>query len=118
VDNFTLPTKECMDKGHKIDLTNYKIVIGEDEVGFNVRTSLVAALFHPGLELTALTTRRNDKIAVKVEECKDDHLILNDEDYGIILNAVDTFTGYDRNAVEFIRRVQEAEEIEVEVKEA
>lgn len=107
-----------MEKGHKIDLTNYKITIGEDELNFNIRASLVAALFHQGLELTALTTRRNDKIATKIEECKDDHLILNDVDYGIILNAVDTFTGYDRNAVEFIRKVQEAEEIEVEVKEA
>lgn len=106
-----------MEKGHKIDLTNYRIVIGEDEVDFNVRTSLVAALFHPGLELTALTTRRNDKVATKIEECKGNHLILSDEDYGIVLNAVDTFVGYDRNAVEFIRRVQEAEEIEVEVKE-
>lgn len=106
-----------MEKGHKIDLTSYKIVIGEDDVTFNVRLSLVSALFHPGLELTALTTRRNDKIATKIEDCKDDYLILYDVDYGIVLNAVDTFAGYDRNAVEFIRRVQEAEEVEIEVKE-
>ena len=44
-------------------------------------------------------------------------ITLSEEDYGIILNAVDTFSGYDRNAVELICRVQEAEEIGIEVKE-
>jgi len=107
-----------VEKGHKVYLANYKVTLDGNEIDYNVRNSLVAVLFHEHLELNSLATRRNDKIATKIEDCVGDYLTLIEEDYGVLLNAVTTFIGFDRNAVKLISRVEEAEEVEIEIKEA
>lgn len=106
-----------MEKYRKLQISNYPVEIDGEEVPMNVRNSLVTVLFHPDLNLNSVATRRNDKIATKIEECKEDFILLPDYEFVVVKEAVETFQGYDRKAVELIRRVEEAEEVEVEITE-
>ena len=55
-------------------------------------------------------------LAIKLEQCKDDEILLEEDEYQRIKKAVDAFKGFNRNDVELVTRINDAELVEVEPK--
>jgi len=55
-------------------------------------------------------------LAIKLEQCKEDEILLEEEEYQRIKKALDTYKGFGRNDIELITRINEAEKVEVETK--
>jgi len=111
----------------KLNLKNYTVKVKvpdqknpgqmiEAEFPYGVKDSILNLLFIPDLQLGGAELVKQNVLAMKLESCKDDEILLEDEEWGRIKRAVDTFRGFDRNAVELITRINEAEMVEVEPK--
>jgi len=88
----------------------------EGEYPYHTKDSILNLLFIKDLQLTGAELVKQNVLAVKLESCKEDEILLEDEEWGRIKRAIDTFKGFDRNAVELVRRINEAEKVEVEPK--
>ena len=86
------------------------------EFPYGVKDSLLNLMFIPDLQLNGATLVKQNVLAMKLEQCKENEIILEDEEYARIKLAVDTFKGFDRNDVELVRRINEAEVVEVKTK--
>lgn len=96
-----------------ISLIPYKV--GDQD--YEVKKSLAGVLFVPGLNLSAREAVDHDRIARKIEECTSDEILLEDSDWQKIKRSVEVHTGFTRNDVEFVHRVLNAPEVDVEKKE-
>lgn len=85
----------------------------EGEYPYHVKDSLLNLLFIQDLQLSGAELVKQNVLAMKLENCKDDEILLEDEEWGRIKRAVDTFKGFDRNAVELVTRINEAEEVKI-----
>jgi len=102
----------------KIDVSNYEVDAVNKEgkkikVPYSVRESLEMLMFHPGLNLSSLDLVKHNKIMVKIEDCKDDTVLLEESEYEAVKRAIETVKGYNRNDIRFIDRVINAETVEV-----
>jgi len=88
----------------------------EGEYPYRVKDSILNLLFIQDLQLSGAELVKQNMLAVKLEQCKDNEILLEDEEWARIKRAVDTFKGFDRNAVELVTRINEAEVVEVEPK--
>lgn len=88
----------------------------EAELPYHVKDSILNLLFIPQLQLSGAELVKQNVLAIKLEQCKEDDILLEDEEYNRIKKAFDTFKGFDRNAVELVTRINEAEVVEVEQK--
>jgi len=88
----------------------------ESEFPYHVKDSILNLLFIQDLQLTGAELVKQNMLAMKLESCKEDEILLEDEEWGRIKRAVDTFKGFDRNAVELVTRINEAEVVEVKPK--
>jgi len=111
----------------KLNLANYMVEIkapdqmnpGQMIVGeypYHVKDSILNLMFTHDLQLTGAELVKQNMLAMKLEGCNEDEILLEDEEYSRIKRAVDIFKGFDRNAVELVRRITEAEVVEVEPK--
>lgn len=102
----------------KIDISNYTVK-GRNQEGqiidapYDVRASIMSILFHPDLRLEAVEALERDKLANKINDCKDGFVLLEDADYKKVEEAIKAVKGFTRNDVEFVRRVLEAETVPV-----
>ena len=102
----------------KLNLSDYSVRItlqtGEKtEMPFQVRESLVVVMFNPDLRLGCHDALRNNILASKIEQCKEDKLLIEETEYAVLKNAIEAYKGYGRNEVELINRVLNAETVEV-----
>ena len=104
-------------KMRKLWVSDYTITLNGKEEPYLVKTSLCNLLFQPALQLNFRELLKAEAIAKKVEYCGEEYLYLPQADYEVIKRAIETFNNFDRFAVELVRRVEGAEEVEVEVKE-
>ena len=88
----------------------------EAEIPYPFMTSLLNLLFIRELQLSGAELVKQNVLAMKLEQCKDDEILLEDEEYNRIKRAIDTFKGFGRNDVELVTRINEAEVVEVEPK--
>lgn len=106
----------------KIDISSYMVKVKapdqenpgktiEGEWPYNTKESILNLLFNPALQLTGAELVRQNMLAMKLESCKEDEILLEDEEYGRLKKAVDTHKGFARNDVELVTRINEAEEI-------
>jgi len=111
----------------KLNMANYMVKIKvpdqmnpgqmiEGEYPYHVKDSILNLLFIQDLQLTGAELVKQNVLAMKLESCKEDEILLEDEEWARIKKAVDTFRGFDRNAVELVERINEAEVVEVEPK--
>jgi len=111
----------------KLKLTDYTVKLKvpdqmnpgqviEGEYPYHAKDSILNLLFIQDLQLTGAELVKQNVLAVKLESCKEDEILLEDEEWGRIKKACDTFRGFDRNAVELVTRINEAEKVEVEPK--
>jgi len=108
----------------KLNLKNYTVTLRvpdkmnpgqeiEAEYPYHVKTSIMNLMFNTALQLGGAELVRQNILAMKLEQCKDDEILLEDEEYDRIKKAFDTFKGFSRADVELVTRINEAEVVEV-----
>ena len=111
----------------KLNLANYMVKVKapdqmnpgktiEGEYPYHVMDSILNILFCPELQLAGAELLKQNVLAMKLESCKEDEILLEEEEWKRLKRAFDTFKGFNRNAVELVRRINEVEEVEVEPK--
>ena len=105
---------------YKIDLRNYSVELpGLNEEGnpvfqeYDVKTSLITCVMHPDLQLTAVELLRRDDVARKIRDCMDESVLLEDVDFEILRSSFDIIKGLTQNDVELVKRVFNADQVEV-----
>ena len=88
----------------------------EGEMPYHVKDSILNLLFNPALQLGGAELVKQNVLAMKLEQCKDGVILLEDEEYNRIKKAIDTFKGFNRNDVKLVTRINEAEVVEVKTK--
>ena len=86
------------------------------EFPYPFKDSILNLLFVPALQLNGAELVKQNVLAMKLEQCKDDEVLLEDEEYARVKNAVEKCTGFSRNDVELVTRILGAEVVEVEPK--
>lgn len=106
--NYTIKMKvpDRMNPGQEIDT----------EFPYRVKDSILNLMFIPQLQLSGAELVKQNVLAIKLETCKDDEILLEEEEYQRIKRAVDAFKGFNRNDVELVTRINEAEVVEVQSK--
>ena len=102
----------------KLDITDYEVkaLNSNGEIlkdTYKVRQSIGIVLFHPQLKLSARQLLDNEKVAIKVEECKEDFIILEEEEYKKIKIAIEALSGLGKNELELVRRILECPTVDV-----
>jgi len=111
----------------KLNLKDYTVIVDvpdqmnqgqlmKAEFPYQVKTSILNLMFIPDLQLNGAELVKQNVLAVKLEQCKEDEILLEDEEYNRIKRAIDVFRGFGRNDVELVTRINEAEVVEVEPK--
>ena len=110
----------------KIQLENYMVKVPLEDGTFkpkpyNVKESLVNCFLHPALKLTGRELLLRNKLATRIEEAEivegNGHILVEEADYGKLRQAFETIEGFTKSDMELVRRVLEAEEIEVKESE-
>ena len=101
----------------KIKLQNYLVKLtganGEVESKpYNVKESIISCFLHPALKLTGRELLLRGKLTKQIEKA-DDSILVEEEDFRKLKRAFEQIEGFTRNDMELVRRVLEAEEIEV-----
>jgi len=103
----------------KIIITNYKVKGLEDgklvEVDYDVKEAIIAVIFHPSLRLDGRALLLRGKLADKIEAAKGE-ILLEDASYASIKSAFELVEGFGKNDLELVKRVLEAETVEVKEK--
>lgn len=86
-----------------------------EKIPYGTKESLVAVLFSPVLKLTGLTLLKQDELARKVANSGEE-LLLEEEEYQRVRDAIEKTEGLGKNDVEFVRRIIEAPKVDVSVK--
>jgi len=76
---------------------------------YRVKDSILNLMFTRELQLSGAELVKQNVLAMKLETCKEDTILLEDEEWGRIKRAVDTFKGFNRNDVELVTRINDAE---------
>jgi len=92
-----------MNPGHMIDI----------ELNYPVKDSIMAVMFRRELQLSGAELVRQNMLAMKLETCKENEILLEDAEYDRIKSAFDKCTGFVRSDVELVRRINEAEVVEI-----
>jgi len=106
----------------KIDLANYTVRVMDNGAGglvdvpYDVKKSTIDILFHQDLRLGAFELLERDKLANKINDWKNGDLLLEEAEHGKLKNAIETITGFNKNDVEFVKRILFAEQVDVEEK--
>ena len=88
----------------------------EAEFPYRFKDSVLNLMFIPELKLNGAELVKQNVLAIKLETCKDDEILLEEDEYQRIKKAVDLFKGFNRNDVELVTRINEAEVVEVKSK--
>ena len=111
----------------KLNMANYIVKVNvpdkmnpgqtiEAEWPYNVKESILNLMFNPALQLTGAELVRQNMLAMKLEGCKEEEILLEDEEYNRIKKALDTHKGFNRRDVEFVERINNTEVVEAETK--
>jgi len=85
----------------------------EADFPYKFKDSVLNLLFTRELQLSGAELVKQNVLAMKLEQCKDDEILLENEEYVRIKQAIDAFKGFGRNDVELVTRINEAEVVEV-----
>lgn len=95
----------------KIDVSPYN-TLGEDGDEYDVKEAIVAVAFNTEQRLSATELLKRDDLARKVL-ASDNTLLLEEAEYSMLKKSFDMIAGFQRNDVEFVRRILNAETVEV-----
>ena len=105
----------------RINLKNYDETVrdekGEDvKLPYDVKNSMIEVLLSRDLGLSAREALDREDLARRIRDCPDGSILLEEADYTKLVVAVDTIKGWCRTDIEFLKRITEAPEVEVEEK--
>ena len=106
--NYTVKMK-VPDKGNPLQ----KI---DAELPYRMKDSVVNLLFSSDLKLNGAELMRQNMLAMKLESCEEDEILLEEAEWQRIVKAVEVFRNFGRHEVELVRRVNEAPEVDVTTK--
>ena len=86
----------------------------EIESPYYFKDSVLNLMFIRELQLSGAELVKQNVLAMKLEQCKDDEILLEEDEYERIKRAVDVFKGFNRNDVELVTRINEAEVVEIQ----
>ena len=107
----------------KLNLKNYTVKVKvpdqknpgqviDAQYPYGVKDSILNLLFTPDLQLNGAELVKQNVLAMKLEQCKEDEILLEDAEYSRIKLAVDTFKGFGRNDVELVERINSVVEVD------
>ena len=102
----------------KIDISSYQIEVKHPTTGemksvpYDVKEMLVGVFLHPSLQISGAELYKRMPIADKIKR-SDGEVLLEDEEYVKILDAVNRIQGFGMNDRELVKRVIDAEEVAV-----
>lgn len=85
----------------------------EAELPYRFKDSVLNLMFTRELQLSGAELVKQNVLAMKLEQCKDGEILLEEDEYQRIKRAVDVFKGFNRNDVELVTRINGAEVVEV-----
>ncbi|GAG84346.1 unnamed protein product, partial [marine sediment metagenome] len=93
----------------KLDLTNYTFNVPDQKgilqfMTYDFHKSLEGMLAHPNLGLNGPELLRTMEVVEKVQKAKDE-ILLNDDDYKLILETCKKFRGFTKNDHVFLKRI-------------
>ena len=88
----------------------------EAELPYKFKDSILNLMFNRDLQLNGAELVKQNLLAIKLEQCTDDFILLETEEYQRLKKAIDTFKGFKRQDIELVTRINEAEAVEVEPK--
>ena len=113
----------------KLELKNYKVnvpyrkedgTVDKKDIDYEVKDILVNILTSAPLKQDLKIGGREalllDKLASKIENCNEEYILLESVDYEKLTRMVDAFHGWGKFDGELLRRVFEAETVEVQEK--
>lgn len=100
-------------KGFKVTVTNKDGI--KREIDYGLKESLVEILFHPTLKLNSIKLLKQNDLAKKISDAGDE-LLLEEEEYSRMKEALEKIEGLGKNDVELVQRVVNAETVEVKPK--
>ena len=104
-------------KARKLVLENYQIIFetpdGTKSTPYDVRQSISTILLNPELRLNGSALLANFQLAQKCKDSKEKSILLDEQEYSIMSNAVNECKGFGANDVKFVQRILEAPEVEI-----
>lgn len=83
---------------------------------YDTKDSMVEILLSAQNQISGTELLERDKIARKILDCADGHILLEEEEWSRLVKSVNTVKGLGKPEVELVRRVLGAETVEVEEK--
>ena len=77
----------------------------EMKLNYSVKDSVLNILFLPALRLMGAALVKQNVLAIKIETCEKDEIELNEDEWKLILAAVNAYPAQGRMDVEFIDRI-------------
>ena len=111
-----------MSKMFKLLISDYKVKVqggGEGELAYDVVGSIGILLFHQDLRLNGRELLQNGTLFSKIEASKEggeDFVFLSDDEYSRLKRVLDLKV-FGKNEIELVKRIQDCEEVEVDIKE-
>jgi hypothetical protein len=104
----------------KLELKHYTVSIRDtqgklNDIPYDFKDAIINLMFHPDLRLSGTELLKTNILTEKIMEA-DEEIILEEEEYNKVKNAVDSFQGFTRNEVELVKRVTECPKIDVKEK--
>jgi len=108
-------------KVKKINLDNYEIEVQQQDgsyskIPYDVKKSIGDIILAPPLKLNGTELLKNNLIAQKIIECKDSFILLEQNEYNVIRNAIDVLDMFGKHDVKLIKKIVDATDVEVEEK--
>lgn len=106
---------------YKIDMTPFNVTVKNldgisRDVKYGLKESMVEILYTPALKLNSLGLLKQEVLAKKIANANDTELLLEDEEYTRLKNAMEAMEGFAKNDLTLVHRILEAQPVEVEVK--
>ena len=83
------------------------------EINYGIKESMVEILYNPALKLNSINLLKQETLAKKIADCAGDELLLEEDEYVRLKNALGVIEGLSKNDLSMVHRIVEAEEVEV-----
>lgn len=105
----------------QINLSDYSVRLRDEkgeykDVPYDVKDVMIEILLSRSLGLSGAEILKRDGLAHKIMDCTDGMVLLEEDEWDKFVTAINTVKGLGRDDVELVRRILEAEKIEVEPK--
>ncbi len=103
----------------KINMVGFKVLVYRNdekkELDYAIKDSMIEIIFNPALKLNSIKLLKQNDLAQKILAAGDE-LLLEEEEYNRLKEAFEKVEGLGKNDVELVKRIFDAEKVEVEAK--